>query len=438
MRSALVPIISLLMSTFFMMVGAGLASIVLPVRGAMEGWPIYMIGLLGTGYALAFTAGCLIAPRIVRRAGHVRAFASLAALLAIAALLHGLIVHPVFWILVRGVSGFALAGAFMVIESWLNERVTNETRGLVFSIYMIASLGAMMTGQFIMPLTNPALTIPFMLCAIMFAAAVIPTAMSRQQHPKPLTEVRLDLPDLFRTSPAAAVGVILGGVMEGSWNNMAPVFGKEIGFSTTQIATLLVVTMAGAIVFQYPLGRLSDRIDRRLVMSGAGALCCGIAAVAELLSPTDASTIFVLAFLFGGLVYPVYSIAVAHANDHVDSASFVKISGGLLILYGIGTMFGPLLAAGLMGWFGPHGIFLVFGAGSALMAIFSLFRTVHAAPAPEETQDEFATMPLTPTQRSAPLVLDPRAGNTDDDSAEQAAQQTDDEQGPSGQAGPAG
>lgn len=413
MRLVLVPVVSLLVSTFFLMVGAGLAGIVLPVRGSIEGWPIYMIGLMGTGYACAFTAGCLIAPRIVRRAGHVRAFAALASLLAIMVLLHGLIVQPLFWILVRGVMGFALAGVFMVIESWLNERVTNESRGFIFSLYMIATLGAMMTGQMIMPLTDPALAAPFMLCAIMFAAAVIPTAMSRQPHPKPLTQVRLDVRALFRTSPAAAVGVLMGGVMEGAWNNMAAVFGREIGFSPAQISALLVSTMAGAVVFQYPLGRLSDRVDRRLVMVGAGVGACLIAIAVSVTAPDRPVTLFSLTFLLGGLIYPVYSLAVAHANDHADSGDFVTVAGGLLILYGVGTMFGPMLAAGLMEWRGPHGIFLAMGACSALLATYVVFRMTRRRPAPPQAQEDFATMPLTRTQTPEALALDPRAGDPD-------------------------
>ena len=411
MRATVVPIVSLLISTFFLMVGAGLSSIVLPVRGSLEGWSTYEIGLLGTGYAIAFTGGCLVVPRIARQAGHVRAFASLAALLAITALLHALFVHPIVWVLVRGITGFGLAGAFMVIESWLNERVTNETRGFVFSLYMIVTMGAMMTGQFVMPITDPALTTPFMVCAIMFAAAVIPTAMSRQEHPKPLTEVRLNLRALFRLSPAAAVGVVMGGVMEGAWNNMAAVFGSEIGFNTTQIATLLVVTMAGGIAFQYPLGRASDRVDRRLIMAGTGLFCCLIAAAAVSFGSTRPLIIFLTAFFLGGLVYPVYSLAVAHANDFVDSASFVQVSGGLLILYGIGTMIGPLLAAGLMELYGPHGIFLVLAGCSLTSATYALIRKRRRKPVPSEDQDEFSTMPLARTQTPGTLAFDPRASN---------------------------
>ena len=412
MRAQLVPIVSLLSSTFFLMVGAGLAGILLPVRGSIEGWSAYEIGLVGTGYALAFTIGCLIAPRLVRRAGHVRTFCSLAALLAISALLHGLIVHPIAWVLIRGISGFALAGSYMVIESWLNERVTNATRGRIFSLYMTVSMAAMMSGQYMMPVSDPALTVPFMLCAIFFAAAVIPNALSRQEHPKPLTQVKLDLPGIYRNSPAAVVGVFMGGVLAGAWTNMAPVFGNQIGFTTTQIATLLVATMAGGIVFQYPLGRVSDRVDRRFVMAAAGGFGVAVASVAIALSSQNAIVVFALAFCLGGVVYPAYSLAVAHANDYADAADFVKISGGLLIVYGFGTMGGPLLAAWLMETRGPMGIFIATGVAHALFAGYAIFRTFRRQAVPAEERDDFRNLPMARTQTPATLALDPRAEGT--------------------------
>ncbi|MFD2237071.1 MFS transporter [Aureimonas populi] len=409
MQAQLLPIVSLLTSTFFMMVGAGLIGILLPVRGSIEGWSPYEIGLVGTGYAIAFTLGGLIAPRVVRRAGHVRTFCSLAALLAIAALLHALIVHPLAWVAIRGLSGFALAGGYMVIESWLNERVTNETRGRIFSTYMIVSMGAMMTGQYLMPLSDPRLTVSFMLCAIFFAAAVIPNALSRQQHPKPLTQVKLDLPAIYRNSPAAVVGVFMGGVMAGAWTNMAPLFGNQIGFSTTQIATLLVATMAGGIAFQYPLGRLSDLIDRRLVMAGAGVFGVSVAALAMGVGSQSAGFLFAVAFMLGGVIYPAYSLAVAHANDHADAADFVKISGGLLIVYGFGTMGGPLFAAWLMEARGPTGIFMATGLAHTAFAAYAIYRTFRREALPAEEREDFRTLPLARTQTPATLVLDPRA-----------------------------
>lgn len=407
--SALLPIVSLLISTFFVMAGAGLQGILLPVRGSIEGWSSYEIGFMGTGYAVAFTVGCLVVPLIVRQAGHVRTFSSLCALLAIGVLMLAMIVHPVAWILIRGIAGFALAGSYMIIESWLNERVTNETRGRVFSFYMIVSMSAMIGGQYIMAATSPQLTTPFMLCAILFALAVIPTALSRAPSPKPLTTTSLDLAMIFRNSPAAAVGVFLAGVLSGAWNNMSPVLGQRFGFSTTEIATLLAATMAGGIVFQYPLGRISDRMDRRYVMTVAGLIGVAIAVVGLALRSHDPLVLFAIAFGLGGVIYPAYSLTVAHANDYAKPEDFVKVSGGLLILYGFGTMGGPLLAAWLMETFGPSGIFAATGTAHAIFAGYAYYRTFRRNAPPVEERGDFRTTPLARTQTPASFALDPRA-----------------------------
>ncbi|SKA32496.1 MFS transporter [Consotaella salsifontis] len=409
MSLPILPIAALMSSTFFLLAGAGLQGILLPVRASIEGWSAYEIGFLGTGYAVAFTASCLVAPRIVRSAGHVRTFASLAALLAIAVLMNALIIHPIAWVLIRGLSGFALAGSYMVIESWLNERVTNETRGTVFSIYMIVTMVAMMAGQYVMPLSRPELDTPFMLGAILFALAVIPTALSRAPAPTPLTVVKLDVPMIYHNSPAAAVGVFMAGVMASAWSNMAPVFAERLGFNTTEIATLLVATMAGGIAFQYPLGRFSDRMDRRYVMALVGLIGAAVSAIATFSGSVSSAYFFAIAFAIGGVMYPSYSLAVAHANDYAAEKDFVTISSGLLILYGFGTMGGPLFAAALMAKLGPRGIFVATLVSMAAFAIYPFYRTFRREAPRQEDRTDFQTIPFARTQTPATFVLDPRA-----------------------------
>ncbi|EAU42917.1 General substrate transporter:Major facilitator superfamily (MFS) [Fulvimarina pelagi HTCC2506] len=413
----IIPITALLVSTFFLMAGAGLQGILLPVRGAIEGWSSYEIGLLGTSYAIAFTGACVVMPIIVRSAGHVRTFSSLSALLAISVLLSAILVDSIAWIIFRAMAGLALAGCYMIVESWLNERVTNETRGAIFSIYMVVTMSAMMAGQYILPLTDPALATSFMVCAILFCLGVMPTALSRAPAPAPLSSVTIDIKLLFRNSPVGAVGVLLAGVMSGAWNNMAPVFGQQIGLSTTEIASLTVVAMAGGIVFQIPLGRISDKTDRRYVMLAVGGIGIFIAAAGAQLGASGASLLLAGAFVIGGVVYPSYSLAVAHSNDHADPNDFIKISSGLLILYGIGTMIGPLYTAYLMELFGPVGIFQAIGAAAALYAAYAFYRTFRRGARPVDERSDFQTIPLPRTQTPLTIALDPRfdTGSEDED-----------------------
>ncbi|MBO0661861.1 MFS transporter [Jiella sp. MQZ9-1] len=405
----LLPIAALLTSTFFLMAGAGLMGILLPVRGSIEGWTSYEIGSFGTAYALAFTIGCVIVPRLVRSAGHVRTFSSLSALLAISILLCGLFVDPIAWIVFRGLSGFALAGSYMVIESWLNERVTNETRGTIFSIYMIVTMAAMMGGQYVMPLSRPELSAPFMLCAIGFALAVIPTALSRAQSPAPIAAVKIDVLILFRNSPVAAVGIVLAGILSAGWGNMAPVFGQQIGLSTANIATLTVAAMFGGAIFQIPLGRISDKTDRRYVMSAAGIIGVGAAIAGVYFGQTSDAALFGIAFILGGIIYPAYSLAVAHANDYADDTDFVKVSSSLLILYGIGTMIGPIYAAFLMETIGPEGLFQAVGSAMAIYAAYAFYRTFRRVAIPADERPDFQTIPFARVQTPASFNLDPRA-----------------------------
>lgn len=287
MAGQLLPIAALLASTFLMLLAGGLAGILLPLRGGMEGWSTTTIGWMGTSYSLAFTIGCIVVPHLVRRVGHVRVFSSLATLLSMALLFHALVVNPVAWMIFRGVAGFSLAGSYMIIESWLNERVTNESRGRIFSIYMIITMLGLLCGQYILPFGDAGTQTLFIICAIIYASALLPTALSSAQSPNPLTQVSLDLKGLYRRSPAAAVGSLIAGIVAGTWNFLAAIYGEMNGLSTFGIATMLACAMIGGAIFQYPLGRGSDFVDRRYVMVIAGVIGFALSMVMVLFHPTS-------------------------------------------------------------------------------------------------------------------------------------------------------
>lgn len=388
MAGQLLPITALLVSTFLMLAGGGLAGLLLPLRAGLEGWSPTTIGWIGTGYAVAFTSGCIVVPRLVRRVGHVRVFATLLTGLSMSLLLQSLVVNPFAWTVFRGLAGFSLAGGYMVVESWLNERVTNESRGKIFSIYMIVSMVGTMAGQYILPFGQIAGTSLFIIAALIYASAVIPTALSAAQSPQPLTQVRLDLRGLFSKSPAAAVGTLIAGIIAGGWNYLVPVYGGEIGLSTFQVATMVASAMIGGAVFQYPLGRASDRVDRRYVMVFAGLVGLSISIVMIGLQHQPPAVIFGLMFLFGSVLYPIYSLNVAHANDFASPDEFVQVSSGLLIVYGIGSMAGPQIVGRMMDHIGPSGFFLTMAGAYAAYAAYAFWRSLRRPPvAPEERPD---------------------------------------------------
>ena len=263
------PILSLLRGTGFLLAATGLHGLLLPLRGQAEGFSTASLGLLGTAWAGGFVTGCILAPRLVRRIGHVRAFGTFAASGAIIALLTGLMIDQYVWIVLRAFTGFVMAGAYMVIESWLNEKATNENRGTVFGLYMIVSYASIMAGQMIVAMGDVRDASLFMVAGIFFCFALIPTAVSSAATPKPLEDVALDLKGLYATSPLALIGCFLIGVANGAWGTLGAVYGARIGIGNAGIALMTsVVVLAGA-ALQFPVGRLSDITDRRYVLAVA-------------------------------------------------------------------------------------------------------------------------------------------------------------------------
>lgn len=272
-------VFSLMLSTFLMMVAFGLQSYVIPVRSVAESWSTLTISIFATGYTLGFTLSCIVTPKFVLRVGHVRVFTALITLLSIAILMCGLVVDWRAWIGFRAVSGFAIAGSYLVIESWLNERVTNENRGLLFSLYLITTMVGTIGGQYLVPLGDPSNTSLFILCGVLFSLALLPTALSSSPMPAPPARANFDIPALYRRSPVAVVGGFLAGALSGAWLNLGGVFTQKIGLSTGEGATLLASLLAGSAISQVPIGRASDRMDRRIVM-----VACGIAGVVSCLA----------------------------------------------------------------------------------------------------------------------------------------------------------
>ena len=401
------PILSLLRGTAFLLAASGLHGLLLPLRGQAEGFSTAALGLMGTAWASGFVTGCYFAPRIVRRAGHVRAFGTFAASGAIVALLTGLVINEYAWIVLRAFTGFTMAGAFMIIESWLNEKATNENRGTVFGLYMMVTYASIMGGQMIVAGGDVHSASLFMITGIFFCLSLIPTAVSTQSTPKPLQDVKLDLKGLYVNSPVSAVGCLLIGVANGAWGTLGAVYGARIGIPTAAIALMMSLVVIAGAAMQLPAGRISDRTDRRYVLAGAGFCAALFALVIFIFRPQSATLVLVFAACYGGFAYTLYSIAVAHANDHADPEDFVKVSGGLLMLYGFGTMIGPLLGAALMG-LRPEGLFLATALAHLGLAAYTLLRIRVRAPVPIEHREAFKTQPAERALTPEAVRLDPR------------------------------
>jgi MFS family permease len=404
-----VQIFALLLGTAFLLIGSGLHGLLLPLRGNAEGFSVTALGLIGTTWAGGFVAGCIFAPRLVRRAGHVRAFGFFASTAAIVVLLTGLMVDATIWVFLRAITGFAMAGIFMVIESWLNEKATNETRGKIFGLYMMVNYGAVMTGQMLVITGDVAGNSLFMIAAIFFCLALLPTAASKASSPRPLTEVQLDLKKLYANSPVAFVSVILIGIANGAWGTLGAVFGSMSGIDKTTIALMVSFTIAGGALMQIPVGRFSDRIDRRYVMASVAGSAALIGFLIFAIAPNNGTLILIMTALYGSLAYAIYPVAVAHANDHATPETFVKVSGGLLLLYGFGTMLGPLIAAETMNTLWPSALFLVTAVSHLTIAGYAMLRSrKRASPLPSE-KEQFQSMAAERPATQESVLLDPRS-----------------------------
>lgn len=408
------PILSLLRGTAFLLAASGLHGLLLPLRGQLEGFSTVSLGLMGTAWAGGFVTGCFFAPRIVRRAGHVRAFGTFAAAGAIVALLSGLIINEAVWIVLRAFTGFVMAGAFMVIESWLNEKSTNENRGTVFGLYMMVTYASIMAGQMIVAAGDVGSASLFMVTGILFCLSLIPTAVSTAASPAPLQDVSLDIKGLYANSPVASAACLLTGVANGAWGTLGAVYGARIGISTAEIALMMSLVVVAGAALQLPVGRLSDKTDRRYVLTGASAMCGLFGVLIFLVAPRSGVFVIAMTAAYGAFAYTLYSLAVAHANDHARPEEFVKVSGGLLLLYGFGTMIGPMLAAALMGAMRPESIFLATAVPHFALVGYTLLRISRRAPVPVEDREAFKTLPSERGATPQAALLDPRTPEQED------------------------
>ncbi len=416
----LVPIAALLLGSALLLMAGGLHGLLLPLRGSIEGFSDTSLGLLGTGWAIGYVTGCLLTPVIVKRVGHIRTFGVLCSLAAIVVLLNLLIISPFAWIPLRALSGFCFAGAAMVVESWLNERATPSTRGRIFGVYTMVNLGATTAGQMLLTLGDPAGFVFFIIGSIVYSTALLPTALSTAAAPTPLAKARLDIKGLWRNSPVAVISVFLVGISNSSFGTLGAVYGRQIGLSVTNIATMMSLSVLVGALVQIPVGTISDKMDRRIVLIGIAVVAGALGMTLSLGGSLPPLVVTSVVAAFGGMIYSMYPVIVAHANDHSPPGEFLKTSGGLLLLYGVGSIIGPLAAALLMSITSPGGLFGVTSMAHVAIILFALWRMTQRKSVAPRDREDFVAMPSV-VRFSTPetLALDPRTVEEENQAARQ-------------------
>ena len=316
MLTTLLPTGALFAGVALLLLGSGLLNTVVALRGSLEGFSDTTLGLIGSTYFLGYFLGTFIAPRLIRRMGHIRAFAFFGAAVAVCMLLHALIVHALFWMLLRVITGVALVGFYAVIESWLNEQTPAARRGQVFAVYMAVNLLALAGAQQLLRVDGPESFTLFAIAAIFVCLSLLPMTMTRLPQPQIGHAAKLDLGMVWRAAPAAFVGAISSGIAMGAFWSLGPIYGERIGLDAGGIAMLMTSAILGGALLQWPIGHLSDSGDRRKAL-GMVATAATVTAAVMVAMGSFEMVALVGFFIFGGAAFTVYPIVVAHLIDHL-------------------------------------------------------------------------------------------------------------------------
>ena len=399
---------SLMLSVAFLMFGNSIFTTLLALRAKIEGYPNELVGLMMSAYFLGFAIGTFRSALLINRVGHIRAFSALAAIASICTLLVILIPNPWVWVVLRVAMGIAIAGLFVVVESWLNNRSTNQGRGTVMAVYITIGFTASALGQQTLQLGDPSKSELFLLVGMMLALALVPVALTNATHPDPVEKPNIDLRKLFEVSPTAVIGCLVAGMISSSWWGLGPIYAQEIGLSVNHIASVMTAALVGGLLLQLPVGRLSDRFDRRTVLFCITLLLL-IPATVLLLGPVLNFWLIMIAVgIFFGLSSTVYPLCVAYANDYLDSTDVVSASGGFVLFFAIGAVSGPLISSLAMRVNGARGLFVFIITASLVFGLFIIWRIRIRPWVPIAGKEPYVPQP----EGQAPGVvseLDPRA-----------------------------
>ncbi len=357
------------------MVGNGLVGVLIGVRSELEGFGTTTIGLIMASYFGGFFAGSRIAPKIMARVGHIRVFAGLSSLVVTTALVHAVWVIPFSWVVLRFLFGFAMAGLYVVVESWLNDAVTNENRGRVMAVYMVVAMGGLALGQFGLGLGNPMEQTLFLVAGALMALAIAPVSLSINTAPVFEAPPSMKVRTIYEAAPVGVVTAIGAGVANGALLGMAAVYATQVGLSTTRTALFVGAAAVGSVLFQWPIGHMSDRMDRRRAIFIVTLGAVVVSAVGIGLPPENAGIIVVM-LLLGGLSFPMYSLALSHVVDVLPAGRAVTGSVAIVFLTGVGAVFGPLVASVTMTAVGPAGFFWTITGVHGAIGVYGLYRVL--------------------------------------------------------------
>jgi len=393
---------ALLLGMMLLMVGNGLQGSLLGVRAEEVGLSTFEISIVMSGYFVGFLGGSRLAPELIRRVGHVRVFAALASFISAVLILYPALPYLTTWTLGRIIIGFCFSGVYVTAESWLNNSVTNDKRGQALSLYMIVQMMGIVGAQGLLNLPDASGFLLFVIPSVLVSISFAPILLSISPTPTFATAKPMSLRRILETSPLGCVGMfLLGGVFAAQFG-MAAVFGKLAGLTLPQIAIFVSAIYVGALVLQYPIGYISDRMDRRVLICGVSALG-GLAAVLGFIMSSNFQALLVAGFIIGGTSNPLYSLLIAYTNDFLEHDDMAAASGGLIFINGLGAIVGPIVTGWLMGAVGPAGFFAYIGFLMVGLAVYAAYRMTQRA-ASTSVEDMTSYSPISPA--GSPIVVE--------------------------------
>ena len=383
---------ALLLGMLFLQLGNGLQGTLLGVRGELENFSTFQMSIVMSAYFVGFLGASRLVPELIRRVGHVRVFAALASFISAVLILYPLLVNPWIWAAGRVIIGFCFCGVYITAESWLNNAATNENRGQLLSSYMVVQMAGIVAAQLLLLVGDPGGFELFVLISVLVSISFAPILLSITPTPAFEATKPMSIKKLFSTSPLGCVGMFfLGGVFSAQFG-MAPVFGTNAGLTLSEISIFVAAFYIGAMVFQFPIGWLSDRMDRRLLIVATSAV--GFIAAISAVMVEDIFIVFVVsAFFIGGMSNPLYSLLIAYTNDFLELEDMASASGGLLFLNGLGAISGPIITGYLMTKMGSQGFFIILATLLGLLTVYGFFRMTQRGISDVDTSSYATVLP---------------------------------------------
>ena len=388
--------------------GHGLQGTLIGVRSVLEGFTFISTGLVVAGYYVGFLLGSILIPILLNRVGHIRVFAALASLASIAILLHSVFIDPYSWFCIRIITGISLSGIFVIMESWLNDKATNQTRGKLLSIYMIITFVFLGLGQLLLNLSDPAKVNLFILVSVLLSFALLPILLSTTEQPSISNPKSFSIREFYVVSPLGFIGALMTGLSHSAVFGYGAVYATSRGLSVLDVSIFMIIITSFGALSQWPIGYFSDKIDRRILLVFVTFVAAGLSILIAISSYLSLILFFILTAIFSSMCLPIYSLVVAHTNDFLKPEEFISASSTINKLLGIGSILGPITVSFTMVIFGSNGFFIYLFIIHGLLGLFGLYRmTKRSKPTDLESQYVPLSRNITPAGMELTPVTEP-------------------------------